>query len=229
LVLTDDPTVAGRTNAPLETLSFLAPRGFALFQADAETDKGADHLRFKLEAFGETVRLYSGLQTIDEVVILPQLAGTSEGRSPDGSDNIAQFPGQATPGGSNAILSTDRDGDGLPDDWEEAHGLNAGDPQDALRDEDADGLSNLAEFRAGTDPRDGTSVLRMAGRRSAAGVEMMFRAAEGRSYSILAAESLGGEWQRLSNIAAGPARDISLQDAAGPKARFYRVVTPLLP
>ena len=49
--------------------------------------------------------------------------------------------------------SLDTDGDGVPDWWEEKHGLDPSDPADAALDADADGLSNLSEFLAGTDPR----------------------------------------------------------------------------
>ncbi|HMO66287.1 MAG TPA: Ig-like domain-containing protein, partial [Verrucomicrobiota bacterium] len=47
----------------------------------------------------------------------------------------------------------DRDGDGMPDEWEIAHGLNPDDPRDAMLDSDGDGLRNLREFELGTNPR----------------------------------------------------------------------------
>lgn len=47
----------------------------------------------------------------------------------------------------------DKDGDRLPDIWEEAHGLDPADPWDANGDQDNDGLSNTAEYENGTDPR----------------------------------------------------------------------------
>lgn len=49
---------------------------------------------------------------------------------------------------------TDTDGDGMTDNWELYHGLDPGDPSDALNDPDLDGLTNLDEFTSGTDPFD---------------------------------------------------------------------------
>ena len=57
---------------------------------------------------------------------------------------------------SSALLhrsgESDSDGDGMPDWWEEQYGLDAQDATDAGLDPDADGLTNLEEFAAGTDP-----------------------------------------------------------------------------
>ena len=48
----------------------------------------------------------------------------------------------------------DADGDLMPDAWEQANGFDRDDPADALLDADHDGLSNLSEYLAGTNPND---------------------------------------------------------------------------
>ena len=77
------------------------------------------------------------------------------------------FTSQGSGGGSldltaaRVVVDGDSDDDGMPDSWEDAHGLEKGNPDDANDDNDAnggaDGLTNLEEFQAGTDPRDADS------------------------------------------------------------------------
>jgi hypothetical protein len=55
--------------------------------------------------------------------------------------------------GAASAKGRDRNGDGIPDRWQRKHGLSVKVKQ-AKRDQDRDGLRNLAEFRHGTDPRD---------------------------------------------------------------------------
>lgn len=47
----------------------------------------------------------------------------------------------------------DSDGDGIPDAWELAHGLNPREPKDASLDPDGDGYPSLEEYLNGTDPK----------------------------------------------------------------------------
>ena len=50
--------------------------------------------------------------------------------------------------------SIDSDDDGMPDDWERAHGLNPHDPSDGAADKDKDGYTNLEEYLNNTDPNE---------------------------------------------------------------------------
>lgn len=52
--------------------------------------------------------------------------------------------------------SLDSDGDGIPDSWEIAYGLDPGNPADASLDSDHDGLSNIEEYYDESDPFDST-------------------------------------------------------------------------
>jgi large repetitive protein len=53
----------------------------------------------------------------------------------------------------NVNVAGDKDHDGLPDDFEQANGLDPNDPIDAQEDQDQDGLTALQEFQRGTNLR----------------------------------------------------------------------------
>ena len=137
---------------------------------------------------------------------------------------------------SAATLMLDTDGDGMPDSWELSHKLDPRNASDAAADSDHDGASNLAEYLAGTDPQDPTSVLKVQIDVTGA-VTIRFRGLANRSYSVLYRSSMEpAQWNSLTNIAsitgAGEeSRLIEVVDpqAAGTAQRYYRLQTPALP
>ena len=50
-------------------------------------------------------------------------------------------------------MSADKDMDGMPDVWEQSHGLDPNSASDSSRDTDGDGYTNIEEYLNGTDPR----------------------------------------------------------------------------
>src|SRR5262245_23075630 len=95
-------------------------------------------------------------------------------------------------------LGVDSDGDGLPDAWESANGLDPNDPNDADGDKDGDGISNRKEYLAGTfafDPNDGFR-LALAGVNSSDST-LQFLAIRGRTYTVQASADLQ-QWTSVS-------------------------------
>ncbi len=231
--LTDDPSLAGATNTVLAALSFIQPRGFLLLRADGDGAAGPDHVNFRIDALGETVRVYDFIRTtVDSVTILPQVSGITEGRYPDSGSLIVAFPNVPTPGAPNRLPETDQDADGLADVWELLHGLDATSAADAQADADGDGASNLDEFLAGTDPRSASSVpTRLKLELAADGtVTLRFSVAADRSYRVVYADAdVSGGWQTLVEVPpAGTSGETTAGDSTPPAqrpVRFYRVLT----
>lgn len=68
-------------------------------------------------------------------------------------DNIEMWDGSIPSNGTR-----DQDGDGIPDLWEEQHGLDPLNPLDAQDDPDRDGMSTRQEYIVGSDPFGAFSV-----------------------------------------------------------------------
>lgn len=120
----------------------------------------------------------------------------------------------------------DTDGDGLPDAYEIANGLNPNDPADAALDGDGDGQSNLAEFLARTDPRNPAEVLRIASvTRDANGVTVQFPTKPNVQYQLERSADLTGAWTNVGPAVPGTGSTVARVDPAGAGGAkfFYRV------
>jgi hypothetical protein len=127
--------------------------------------------------------------------------------------------------------SGDSDNDGMPDDWESAHGLIVG-VNDADGDLDGDGLTNLQEYLLGSDPQGFNSPLRLQSFGSSGNdLSFSFLANSNQTYTVQYRPSLStGSWLRLRDFTAVTTnRILNVTNAQSDPMRFYRVVTPIVP
>jgi hypothetical protein len=115
--------------------------------------------------------------------------------------------------------------------WREAH-FSAEEIKtgiaDAEQDPDADGFTNRQEYIAGTDPKDGGSVLRLLGGISTGTPEISFNTQTGRLYSLYARTNLlAGEWAPVGSPFPGSGQPFSAVDTNGLLQRFYRLTVDL--
>src|SRR5262249_36443791 len=142
-----------------------------------------------------------------------------------GNDPINWTAASPTPGPQSAAFDSDHDG--MPDAWENAHGLNPYDPSDAALDIDGDALTNLQEFQLGTDPRDPQSGLHFTSIGLGTNqVLLTFSAAANISYAIQCTDKLvtngTNNWQQIASFAAvSTNRVITHSVAVDRLTRFY--------
>jgi hypothetical protein len=126
---------------------------------------------------------------------------------------------------TNTIVA-DFDRDGIPDVVEQGLGLDPNNAADGALDLDGDGMSNRAEYLAGTDPASNLSYLRINQGPGASTVSVA--AVSNRTYTVQFTDNLNsGVWSRLADIVAAPVNHVeSFTDPGWTTNRFYRVVLP---
>jgi hypothetical protein len=144
---------------------------------------------------------------------------------------VSNAVGQLASSAASLTVIADTDRDGLPDIWENGRtGFATNDPNDALRDDDGDGMNNFREYFAGTDYLNRSNYLRSAIQASG-NIQIMFEAVSNRTYTVQYNESLGStQWVNLI-IEPGKTntRNAIVVDPAPRPNRFYRIVTPAQP
>ena len=118
----------------------------------------------------------------------------------------------------------------MPNDWELLYGLNPDSAADAGLDTDGDGLTNVDEFRTGTDPKNASSRFELGVAREGSAASMNFQAITGKTYSVQYCDDLQiRSWQKLRDV-SGVSGAVTVNDPAPlVNGRFYRLVTPAVP
>ena len=124
---------------------------------------------------------------------------------------------------------TDSDHDQIADAWETRYGLSSNNVADAQLDSDGDGVSNYAEYRAGTNPNDRrsyfiTMVRRKRGDSQNRAFELRWNSTTNRTYSIWRSYDLRSGFTKIATgIHATPPENIYEANAATNSALFYRI------
>ena len=123
-------------------------------------------------------------------------------------------------------MNTDTDDDGIPDDWEVAHELKVG-VNDASLDPDQDGMTNLQEYLAGTDPLDRSNLLQITGAEFVGpGLLISFTTTPGHAYRVESTEDLAAHnWSSVADDVPGTGAIVRVMDSNGGTQphKFYRV------
>jgi hypothetical protein len=134
----------------------------------------------------------------------------------------------AWPAAIETVSDADTDGDGMADDWEIHHfgGISA-EGGGSSDDWDGDGMSNLEEYLAGTDPRSADSALRITGLTAVGGDRLLIRwsSVAGKTYEVRRSENVRSGFGALEADAlpATPPMNTHTATLNGVKG-FFRVV-----
>jgi hypothetical protein len=114
--------------------------------------------------------------------------------------------------------------DGLPDDWEATYfGGDSSKWPSPQADSDGDGMSNLQEFLAGTDPTNPESVLRTTVVSTPQGWRLNWNTQPGSVYQVQSSTDLAA-WANLGGPRFAPGSVDSIPVTEVDSAGYFRVV-----
>lgn len=172
---------------------------------------------------------FNGISATFAVESATEILATVPAGATTGLISVTTSYGTGTSTSAYTVLA-DSDNDGMPDTFEQQYfgSATGGDP---AGDNDGDGTSNLAEYRAGTSPTDPTSVFRITQiRRSGNDILVTFPARAGKLYQLEASADLLDGFPFVVTTTARITSDalLELTDAGAAAApttrRFYRLV-----
>ena len=144
---------------------------------------------------------------------------------PDPADNTSSDS-------STGLPAPDNDGDGMPNWWEQLHGLSftsSSGNNGANGDPDGDRYTNLEEWLADTNPRDSTSFPRVEGGGDdpGGGVVITTLTSPHRIYTLERAPDLSSPYVPIESV-EGTGLEITLRDPSPlPGTGFYRVAVSI--
>jgi T5SS/PEP-CTERM-associated repeat protein len=131
-----------------------------------------------------------------------------------------------------AVLNSNRDddGDGIPNGWEQAHGLDPLNAADANLDTDGDGMSNLQEYLSGTDPTNSASAFRISSvAREGQDLRVTWQTGTGKTNALQSASGGGYNTNGFADIFIVTNTTVSVTNyldvgaATNSSSQFYRV------
>jgi hypothetical protein len=142
----------------------------------------------------------------------------------DNADPVASLSTNCVTGARlNLCASLDSDGDELPDWWEleSAATLSA---MNGASDTDGDGMSDLAEYRTGTDPKESSSVWSVAAAAGGDTLQFSWASQTGCTYRVLSSTNLvTGPFEEIDSTSATPPLNQWDTPTTNGAARFFRV------
>lgn len=164
------------------------------------------------------------------IYVLPNVQA---GHSGFYSVTVSNQAAVATSSSGGITILADADGDHIADIWEAAHGLSSSNPADAALDLDGDGMTNLQEYLADTDPNDRASRLSLyASPGLAGGIDLTFELRSNKTYTVQASQAAAlTDWTNLVHLFPRSTNRVGLVTDPHPSNRFriYRLITPLQP